>query len=132
MSEIRKKIYYSYNNCKNRCKYKTCKDYKNYWGRGIRVERKTFKEFYRDMWPSYKEWLRLDRIDTNGNYCKENCKRSTPIEQENNRRNNNYIEHNWLKMTIPEWARKLWIKRSTLSQRYHAYKRSIEKTLSTN
>jgi len=53
-----------------------------------------FEEFRDDMYKSYLEhvekyWEKetsIDRIDNNWNYCKENCKRSTPKEQSNNRR----------------------------------------------
>ena len=44
-----------------------------------------FENFYKDM-GKRPQGKSLDRIDNNGNYCKENCKWSTAKEQSNNRR----------------------------------------------
>lgn len=73
---------------KSRCYIKNRKDYHRYGGRGITVcdtWRKDFFNFLEDVGfrPSLKHTL--DRIDTNDNYYKENCKWSTAIEQNNNR-----------------------------------------------
>ncbi len=67
-----------------------CEDVKNklYGSRGIKCEWSSFDEFYKDMFPTYRENLSIDRLDSDGNYCKENCKWSTPKEQANNRRSN--------------------------------------------
>ena len=72
-----------------------CKDKKNiwYWNKWVQCERKTFEEFKNDMYESYikhinKYWemnTTIDRIDSNKNYNKENCKWSTCKEQSDNR-----------------------------------------------
>lgn len=85
-------IYHRYYNIINRCNNPDDKSYKNYWGRGIKCEWNSFDEFYNDMFPTYKEWLQIDRINNDWNYCKENCKWSTPSENCNNRRNTIFIE----------------------------------------
>lgn len=84
------KIYWVWAQIKVRCDNIKHKRYKDYWWRWIAYDSKwkNFEEFYKDMWDSYEEWLSIDRIDNDWNYCKENCKWSTSKEQANNRRNN--------------------------------------------
>lgn len=71
----------------------------------------------------------LDRIDTNGNYCPENCKWSTIIEQANNKRSNHFLEYCGEKKTIAEWARLFGFSYKVLFQRIHrgwSVKRALE------
>lgn len=110
----------------NRCRDK---EDKNYGGRGISVEWKDFKEFKKDMIESYKEGLTIDRVNTNGNYSKENCRWATRKEQANNRRNSKSIIYNGKRITVTELARKFGIKRTTLYMRLFSYGYSIEKAL---
>lgn len=71
------------------------KDYPNYGGRGINIDNRWlppadigFENFLKDMENSYIEGFTLDRLNNNGNYCKENCKWVVIQEQSYNRRNN--------------------------------------------
>lgn len=124
-------IYKTWKHLKQRCNNKNNKDYHNYWWRWISYDpkRDKFEWFYEDMWNTYKEWLSIDRIDNNWNYCKDNCRWATNKEQANNRWNNLLLEYNWLSLWLHERWNKLWIKRSLLAQRYYVYKRPIEKVL---
>lgn len=80
----------------NRCRNKKCTGYKSYGGRGIKVEKEwlIFENFKEDMYQSFLESVKknglndttLDRIDVNGNYCKENCRWATKKQQIHNRR----------------------------------------------
>lgn len=82
-----------------RCRVQTNKDYPNYGGRGICIKWNDVKEFYNDMFESYKklseeigeENVSIERIDVNGDYCKENCKWIHRCDQESNKQNTIYF-----------------------------------------
>ena len=89
------KIYYRWRNMIQRCYNPKFKQYKDYGGRGINVcsewrygngEKTGFECFYRDM-GDFPEGKTLDRIDNDKGYYQQNCKWSTPREQQLNRRN---------------------------------------------
>lgn len=80
--------YKSWDNMIQRCHNPNHHGYHYWGGRGIEVcdeWRGNFDNFYRDMGnrPAGKS---IDRIDNDGDYCKENCKWSTAKEQAANRR----------------------------------------------
>lgn len=61
---------------KSRCTRPNHKAFSRYGGRGISVckEWQTFDGFWADMKDGYADDLEIDRIDPNGNYCKDNCR----------------------------------------------------------
>jgi hypothetical protein len=66
------------------------KDHKNYSGRGVKVHPRWggldgYQNFYRDM-GERPSGCTLDRIDSDGHYEPSNCKWSTKLEQNSNRR----------------------------------------------
>lgn len=77
----------------NRCTKPKTRRYKDYGGRGITVCEKwrKFTGFYEDMGDRPTKDHSIERIDNEGNYCKENCVWGTRKEQYRNRRTNRYI-----------------------------------------
>lgn len=85
MSDSR--IYHIWEDMKHRCDNRNNKQFDDYGGRGITYAEDwiKFEGFLRDMGQGYEDNLTLDRIDPNGNYCKENCRWATYKEQGRNR-----------------------------------------------
>ena len=125
-----------------RCSNKKQKGYKNYGGRGIRVcdSWRVFLNFKKDMYEKYLIHIKkhgnknttIDRMENNGNYCKNNCKWSTRIEQNSNTRRNTIIEFDNKKLTMSEWARRIGVDRSTIYYRVFTAKWPLEKALRKN
>lgn len=79
----------------------------------------------------YKENLTIDRIDSNGNYCPENCRWVDKYTQANNKTNNHKLLYNGIEHGISEWARIIGIPRECLKDRITKLKWTVEKALTT-
>jgi hypothetical protein len=73
---------------KARCFNPTHYNYKNYGGRGILVDPRWNKssDFIKDMYPSYRHGLEIDRRDNNSGYSPENCRWVTRLVNARNKR----------------------------------------------
>ena len=111
-------IYSCWNHMINRCNNKDDHNYKNYGGRGIKIcdEWLKIENFYKDMGDCPKN-MTLDRINNDGNYCKENCRWATKKQQNRNYRRNRLIIFNGEKKCLIEWAEIYGIEPHTLSKR---------------
>lgn len=73
----------------NRCTKPSFIYYNNYGGRGIKVceDWENPKKFYEwALENGYKKGLQLDRINNDGNYCPDNCRFVTRLENAKNRK----------------------------------------------
>jgi hypothetical protein len=120
-------FYISWRHMISRCHKPNSESYKWYGARGIEVcgSWHIFENFLKDMYGDYKIFLKssntrnttIDRIDVNGNYCKENCRWTSMMVQGHNRRNNNNITFNNKTQCLVEWARELNMDNRTLNYR---------------
>lgn len=93
-----------------RCNRQTWRSIKYYLEKWIKCEWNSFEEFYSDMWNKPSPSHSIDRINSNGNYSKENC-RWADIYTQNNNRCNNIILENWEKFMD-------WIKENNMRDYY--------------
>lgn len=105
---------------KSRCLNTNDTNYSNYGGRGITICNEwinSFEQFYKDLGKKPNNKYTLERIDTNGNYVKNNCKWSTRQNQSNNRRNTKFITYKNKTKPLTIWCAELNIKPSTIRGR---------------
>ena len=117
---------------KERCYNPNRNSYCWYGAKGICVcdEWDDFENFYSwSMRNGYSDELTIDRIDSNGNYCPENCRWSTDREQANNRSTNRIIEYNGESHTLEEWSKITGIASSTIRMRLDEYKWDVKKSI---
>jgi hypothetical protein len=115
-------LYTTWRNMYSRCYTTQTDGYEHYGGRGIKVCYEWKNDFivFRD-WAytnGYIEGLTIDRIDVNGNYEPSNCRWMTNLDQQSNRRNTLFIEHQGKKQSLTQWARELGLSTSTIKSRY--------------
>ena len=122
--DVRKPVvgYKVWHDIKRRCDIKTHKSFHNYGGRGITYAKKweTFAGFWEDMGPSYEKGLSIDRIDNNGNYCKENCRWVDMKTQIRNRRVSILHTINGVSKTLAEWGEDYGMKYEAVASRVFA------------
>jgi len=112
-------MYRIWDNMIARCNRESCKSYKNYGGRGIKVDPTWLKyaNFHSDMVDTYQDGLTLDRIDNNGNYTKENCRWVDYHTQARNKSNSLFITINGETKIFKDWCDHYGIPTSTAEKR---------------
>jgi hypothetical protein len=104
---------------RQRCNNSNNAAYPNYGGRGIMICDRwdDFTKFYEDMGPRPTSRYCLDRVDNEGNYCPENCRWATYVEQNRNRRSNKIILHEGQSQCLEKWAETFGISSDTILKR---------------
>lgn len=107
---------------KNRCNNKGSTHFSRYGGRGITYDPswERFENFFEDMGKIPQLNMELDRIDNDGNYCKENCRWATRKEQTRNRGGNRATRlytFDGKTMCIADWAKEIGITPQSLQKR---------------
>jgi hypothetical protein len=113
-------LYNRWKDLKKRCYNPRSKSYHNYGGRGIKVcdrWRVSFSNFLSDMGDSFTPGKTIDRIDNDGDYCKENCRWATPVEQCGNTRKNRIVVVGGSGVHLSELGRRSGIPWQTIASR---------------
>lgn len=117
-----KRLYMVWSSMKARCYRATCKDFKNYGGRGISVcddWRNDFSSFYHwAMSTGYTEGIStIERIDVDGNYCPENCTWIVNERQALNTRKVIFLTAKGKTQSLSDWAAELGMRPNTIKTR---------------
>lgn len=124
--------YIAYRNMRARCSQTNRRDYKHYGGRGIKVCETwlaSFQAFFDDMGPRPSHKHTLDRIDTDGNYCPENCRWVTQKVQTRNQRRTHWITFNGKTQSMMDWAEELGVSYTMIRQRLNVFGWTVERSL---
>ena len=115
----RTNIYKVWSTMKNRCQNEKSRAFKNYGGRGIKISEDwlLFKNFYRDMGEQPFPGAHLDRIDNDGDYCKENVRWATQTENNRNTRRNKNVVLNGVLMCLRQACLHVGLKLSSVYAR---------------
>lgn len=110
--------YNTWQSMKSRCNYPNDLAYPQYGGRGITVCEKwnDFLNFYEDM-GKRPNGFTLDRLDPNGNYCKENCAWADKKQQCLNKRNVKLYTIDGVTLNKTDWSKLKNIPVSTINAR---------------
>ncbi len=117
---------------RKRCRNPNAYAYERYGGRGISVcaRWEEFANFFEDMGDRPSPKHTLDRIDNDGDYCKENCRWATRKEQARNRSSNRMLQAFGKTMTLAEWSIETGLNATTITRRIDFARLSVEDALS--
>lgn len=130
----------SYTDMKRRCYDPTRKDYKNYGGRGIVVQKdwlegtaelSGFSCFVRDLGIRPSIDYQLDRKDDNGDYTKDNCHWVTRSKNMRNRQDTVKVIYKGKEYVLIDLCEQQGISYSKVYQRIHKYGWDADRAIDT-
>lgn len=104
----KERLYRIWDGIKKRCYNPKTDSFPRYGGRGI-----TMCEEWENDYAVFKDWalshgyrddLSIDRIDSDGDYCPDNCRWATNKEQQNNLSSNRWIDLHGQKLTVAQFS----------------------------
>jgi hypothetical protein len=126
--------YRTWSSIKQKCRTTSHRMYKDYGARGIKISDEwfdSFEQFLSDIGERPVDKYSLDRIDNDGDYCKENCVWATREEQAcHNRHTKKVIHRNVEYKTKEEFCKANNISRGLFNSRVKAGW-GLDKILST-
>lgn len=127
------RLYQIWKSMRERCNTPTSSNYKRYGGKGIKICKEwddfaVFREWA--MSHGYADKLTIDRIDSNKDYCPDNCRWATYLEQAQHLSHTKIIEYDGERLSVAAWGRKLGIKPATIHWRL-SKGWSVERALTT-
>lgn len=114
------RVYTVWQAMKRRCNNPKESHYARYGGRGIKVcaeWENSYETFLADIGMPPSAEYQIDRIDNDGNYCKENCRWVTRTENARNKSNNSAITAFGETLTLSAWSEKTGLKRELIAAR---------------
>ena len=118
------KIAYIFSGMKQRCYNPNNKNFTDYGGKGIGIcedwlnNPKSFEDWA--ISHGYENDLTIDRIDSNKNYCPDNCQ-WIAIEENSRRANANFIEVDGKTLSGTQWAETLNFGQNTINKLVRKY-----------
>lgn len=117
---------------KSRCYNKNDKNFKFYGNKGIKIcdewlkDPKLFEKW--SLENGYKYNLSIDRVDSNGNYCPENCRWVTIEDNARYKSTTMIIDVDGEKKTGREWSKKLRLGTNIINEyrRIYGYENTVE------
>ena len=115
------RLYMIWKAMRERCYTKSCKKYKDYGLKGIKLCVDWYNDFHSfEKWAienGYEKDLTIERKNINKDYCPENCTWISLKEQAKNRSNNHKITCNGKTMILQDWADEVGIDSATIRRR---------------
>lgn len=123
-----------FNSLKQRCNNPKNPKYSIYGNAGIKCDWHNLLDFKTDMYSSYLNHVgtfgerntTIDRIDSNGDYSKKNCRWATYKEQNNNLKQNVFFTYNGETLCKNDWAKRIGITCPALHYRLKKYNNDIK------